>query len=184
MLTPTQLGKYIDARLTRSAFRLELLDAYAVDSDGVDFERFLRGEPEPTWERKQPWLDQLRKEKAAGIRNYRVHVLSTPLTDYLRYAAEWGYQINERAGDEVFIIDRSEQAVPDTGIDHDFWLIDDEHAIAMSYDTDGRFIGAEPVDSAALPRYRDARDTLLAVAAPFAQWWARHPEEWRESRLA
>jgi len=32
-----------------AAFRLELLPAYAVDSDGDDFHRWLAGESEPTW---------------------------------------------------------------------------------------------------------------------------------------
>src|SRR5215469_9904425 len=85
VLTALELGEYIDRHLTRSAFRLEVLDRYDVAADGVDFERFLRGEPEPMRERKKPWLDHLRRERASGILRHRVHVLRTPLTDYLRY---------------------------------------------------------------------------------------------------
>lgn len=62
MFDETELGRYIDEHLTTSACRLELLDRYDVASDGEDFERFVRGEQAPTPERKQPWLDQLRRE--------------------------------------------------------------------------------------------------------------------------
>lgn len=184
MLTVTQLGAYIDERLTRSAFRLELLDRYDVGSDGQDLERFLQGEPAPTLERKQPWLDRLRREHEAGILNHRVHVLRTPLTDYLRYECEWGYAYNSRAGEQIHILNLSERAMPEIGVDHDFWLIDDSHAIRMNYDGDGRYVSAEPVDDRSLSRYQQARDAVLAAAEPFPAWWARHPEEWRERRTA
>jgi hypothetical protein len=183
MLNATELGRYIDERLTRSAFRLELLDAYEVDADGEDFERFLRGEPHSTPERKQPWLDRLRREHEAGILNQRVHVLSTPLTDYLRYECEWGYEPNVAAGEDVRILDLTEHTAPQGIVDHDFWLIDDRHAIRLHYDDRGCFIGAEPVAEDQLPRYRSARQAAIAASEPFTAWWARHPEEHRLQRV-
>jgi hypothetical protein len=182
VLTAPDLGEYIDARLTRSAFRLELLDRYDVESDGADYERFLRGESTPTMDRKNPWLNRLRRERAAGIHNHRVHVLRTPLTDYLRYECEWGYAYNAAAGEDIRILDVTERSVPDGLVDHDFWLIDDEHGIRMHYDAGGRFIGAEPVADPA--PYRRARDVAVAVAEPFDNWWSRHRGEWREHRVA
>lgn len=182
MFTAPELGEYIDARLTRSAFRLELLDSYDVDSDGGDFERFLRGEVSPTLERKQPWLNRLRREAESGILNHRVHVLHTPLTDYLRYECEWGYAYNAAAGEDIRILDLAERAAPPGLVDHDFWLVDDQHAIRMHYDRAGRFLGAEPVDDPS--PYQQARDVVVAAAEPFPSWWARHGEEWRERRVA
>jgi hypothetical protein len=135
-------------------------------------------------ERKQPWLDHLRREREAGILRHRVHVLRTPLTDYLRYECEWGYAFNAAAGEGISILDLSEHSSPDGLPDHDFWLIDDQFPIRMQYDQDGRFLGAEPVESEALPRYQRARDAALADAEPFSAWWARHREEWREHRAA
>lgn len=177
MLSASELGDYIDSRVTRSAFRLELLDRYEVASDGSDFARYLAGEQAPTPERKQPWLDHLAADYAAGIRNYRVHVLSTPLNDYLRYECEWGYIPNGQAGEEIYILDLAERDKPDGLVDDDFWLVDDEHAIRMYYAEDGQFLGAEPVHN--LETYQRARDAAMATAEPFANWWARHPEEWR-----
>jgi hypothetical protein len=184
MLSAAQLGTYIDQRLTRTAFRLEVLDRYDVESDGDDFAHYLRGEPSPTPERKQPWLDRLRHEHRVGILNHRVHILRTPLTDYLRYECEWGYAPNAEAGEDIRILDLAERALPDGLVDHDFWLIDDRCAVRMHYDGLGRFIGAEPVEDNKVPRYRQARDAAVAAAEAFVTWWARHPEEWRQNRTA
>ncbi|TQN32917.1 hypothetical protein FHX37_2905 [Haloactinospora alba] len=180
MLTASELGDYIESRLTRSAFRLEVLDRYEVAADGGDFARYLAGEPDPDYERKQPWLDQLTAEYEAGILNHRVHVLRTPLSDYLRYECEWGYLLNARAGEEIHIIDLAEQPEPEGLVDHDFWLVDDRYGLRMYYSPEGRFHGAEPVDD--IVSYQYARDAALAAAQPFERWWNRHPEEWRANQ--
>lgn len=182
MLTAQELGEYIDTRLAQSAFRLERLDRYDVAADGDDFERFMRGEVAPRPERKQPWLERLRREAEAGILNQRVHVLRTPLTDYLRYECEWGYVPNAHAGEDIRILDLAEHDLPPGVVDHDFWLVDNTHAIRMHYDDSGQFIGAEPVDDPSL--YQHSRAVLVADAEPFSAWWGRHCEEWREYRVA
>lgn len=178
MLSANELGRHIDDRLSQSAFRLELLDLYDVESNGDDFERFVAGEDSPTPGRKDPWLARLRHEAAAGIRNHRVHILSRPLTAYLRYECEWGYSLNVDAGEEIGILDTSKHPAPADLVDHDFWLIDDEHAIRMHYDAQGRFVGAEPAPDL-LETYRHSRDVAVAAAMPFHTWWRRHPEEHR-----
>jgi len=182
LLSIDELGEYIDSRLTRSAFRLELLDRYLVDSDGADLARYLAGKSQPTAGGKRPWLDRLRREHASGILNHRVHVLRTPLSDYLRYECEWAYAFNAAAGEDIRIIDLAEQVAPDGLGAHDFWLIDDQYAIRMCYDDDGRYVGAEPVDAIELPHYRRVRDTAVAAGEPFTAWWSRHPEEWQARR--
>jgi hypothetical protein len=184
VLTESELGRYIDDRLTKSAFRLELLDRYDAASEREDLARYLRGELIAPQDARRPWLDRLRAEAEAGILNQRVHVLRTPLTDYLRFECEWGYAHNAGAGEDIRIIDLAERALPGTLTDHDFWLIDDEHAIAMHYGEDGRFTGAEPASPVDLRRYQRARAASVAAAEPFRDWWHRHTEEWREHRSA
>jgi hypothetical protein len=177
VLTGNELGKWIDARLTRSAYRLELLDRYDAASEREAFARFLRGEPSAA--ERRPWLARIRAESEAGILNQRVHVLSTPLTDYLRFEATWGYAYNAAAGEDIRIIDLSERPAPAGLPGHDYWLIDDAHALVMHYDDAGRLIGAEPASDAELPVYQRAREAAVAAAEPFAAWWARHREEYR-----
>ncbi|MEE2039072.1 hypothetical protein Q8791_17810 [Nocardiopsis sp. CT-R113] len=180
MFTEAELEGFFDTHLTESAFRLETLDHYDVASDGGDFQRFVAGEPEPDWERKNPWLETLRAAKEAGVREYRVRVLRTPLSDYLRYSCEWGYALNGEAGEEIHVLDLAERKLPAEVVDHDFWLLDDKYPLRMHYSPKGEFIGGELVDS--LELYQKARDAALASAEPFAPWWARHPEEWRANR--
>ena len=184
MLTEHELGAYIDARLTRSAYRLELLDRYDAVSERGDLARFLRGDPVAPLAQRRPWLDRLGAEARAGIVNQRVHVLRTPLTDYLRFECEWGYVFNSKAGEDILILDLAERDTPAGLPDHDYWLVDDAYAIRMHYDDNGRFTGAEPATEANLPMYQRARAAAVATAEPFATWWQRHTEEWREHRAA
>jgi hypothetical protein len=60
--------------------------------------------------------------------------------------------------------------------DRDFWIVDDLEVVAMHYDRDGRFEGAEVLPDEALPRHLDTRDRTWAAAEPFIDWWTRHPE--------
>lgn len=181
MLDLDAVLKLFDERFTRTAFRLEVLDAYAVESDGGEVARYLAGEPEPDAAHKGPFLEVLRAEREAGKLRHRVHVLRTPLTDYLRYECEWGYVPNVEAGEQIKILDLTEVARPDGLVDDEFWLLDDEVAFRMIYDDAGEFLGAELTDD--LDRYRRARDVAEAASEDFSTWWARHPEEWRENRM-
>lgn len=176
MLDECGLDEFFAANFHRTAFRLEVRDNYAVASDGGDFARYLAGEDLPDAARKNAWLDELRADTAAGKRWQWVHVVRGPLSDYLRYAFEWGYAINIRAGADVCVIDLAEQPRPAGIPDEDFWLLDDEAVLIMHYDDQGRFLGAEPAVQAELPRYRHARDVAWKAAEPFAGYWARHPD--------
>src|SRR5260370_41411943 len=80
----TELRAFADARTTRSAFRLETLDRYDVDSDQDNFRRYLAGEDGPSWAAGDEWMDYLAAERASGIRRYRVHLFASPLRPYLR----------------------------------------------------------------------------------------------------
>ena len=55
LLDATQLSQVL-ATTHRDLFRMETLPSYDVPINGNDFERWLAGEPEPTWETKQPAL--------------------------------------------------------------------------------------------------------------------------------
>jgi hypothetical protein len=174
-----ELRAYADRHTTRSAFRLETLDRYTVDSDEGNLERYLAGERGPSWAEGGDWMDHLAQEEASGIRRYRVHVITGPLSGYLRYECEWGYAYTSKAGEEVFILDTAEIPRPDGIVDEDFWLYDDTHVVRMRYDPAGRFLTAEALPESEAPRYRRRRDTALNAAVPFEDYWQRHPEYWR-----
>jgi hypothetical protein len=172
----TWFAEHYGPQAAYTAFRLEALPAYTVDSDGDDFARWLAGEAEPTWERKNAWLQVLRDEAAAGLRSSRVRVVSQVPTDYERYAAEWGYALNAEAGEDIRIWHLADHPLPDGIVTDDFWLVGDDHVLAMHYDDYGRFEGASVPESNLIPHYRHTRDVLWAGAEPFERWWARHLE--------
>lgn len=88
MMDAAALGAYVRQHFGRSAFRLETLQQYEVASDGSDFGRYLAGEPGPSVERKRPWLERLRAERAKGLVRSRVRLVTHPVTDYTRYECE------------------------------------------------------------------------------------------------
>jgi hypothetical protein len=177
------LRTFADAHTTRSAFRLECLDRYEVDSDQDNVRRYLAGESGPSWAEGDDWMEYLAAEKESGIRRYRVHVMTSPLGPYLRYECEWGYAYTTAAGEEVYILDLAEKPRPPGLPSEDFWLYDNRHVVVMDYDHQGRFSGARVLPESDTPRYRHYRDLAMGAAVPFQDWWARHPENLRENWL-
>jgi hypothetical protein len=153
----------------RTAFRLETLAVYDVEEEREEIGRFLAGEDMgPEWD-DNPWVRSITER---GKHLSRVHVLCSPLTDYLRYELS-AYPGNIRAGEVIGIVDLGEQPV--AGLPgHDFWLFDDRDVYRMHYTPEGRFTGAELLPPDRLAEYRGYRDLALRHAVPFAAYWERH----------
>jgi hypothetical protein len=89
---------------TTRAFRLETLDQYAVGYEEEAMRRFLAGQPvDPGF--VAAWLEQLAIATSAGRQMQRVHVVTEPLSDYLRYEMD-GYRHSVAAGENVRILPR------------------------------------------------------------------------------
>lgn len=114
-----------------------------------------------------PWV---RSMTGAGKTLRRVHIVRSPLSDYLRFELDWGYVGNAAAGEEIRIVDLATQAV-DGLPDHDFWLFDDTSVYKMHYNDADEFVGAEPLGEEALPVYRAYRDISWANAIPYTEYW-------------
>ena len=164
------------ANFQRSAFRLETLPQYLVDAEAERFAAFRDGRPLPERsERTNQWLRRIAAMTQAGQRWYRVHILSQPLTDYLRYEL-LAYQENAAVGEEIRIADvgiHPELADLRT----DFWLLDgdgDEAVVAlMQYDRDGRYFGFWRADDVeVIERCRRERDRALAASVPLSDFLA------------
>ncbi|MFM9368752.1 DUF6879 family protein [Streptomyces sp. Da 82-17] len=155
------------------AFRLETLDDYSRSGSVDAYRLFLDGLDKPA-DYNADWLADVRAHVEAGRRMYRVHILSRPLTPYLRFELGWGYVTNATAGEEFFILDVTDQPSPLPHGVGDFWLFDSTTAAPMHYSPDGRFIGADVLPDEQRAEYVAYRDTALARAVPFADWWAKH----------
>jgi hypothetical protein len=147
VLSGEEFGRLFET-FERTAFRLETLDVYDVEEEREEIARFLAGEDMgPEWI-DNPWVRSM-TDKGKSVS--RVHVLRSPLTDYLRY----------------------EQKV--TGLpDHDFWLFDDRDVYRMHYTPEGKFIGGELLPTDQVREYQGYRDLALTRAVPFAAYWERH----------
>ncbi|KNE82141.1 MULTISPECIES: DUF6879 family protein [Streptomyces] len=167
----SDFGELFDT-FREEAFRLETLATYNIPRSERNLRAFLAGEAQPP-DYNEEWLSEVRCHTGAGKRVYRVHVLSRPLTDYLRYELGWGYTKNMTAGEEFFILDTTERANPLEGVP-DFWFFDSRAAAVMHYDEAGTFLGPEVVPEDRAPEFLRYRETALAHAEPFPDWWSRH----------
>jgi hypothetical protein len=149
------------------AFRLETLPAYAVDGEEDEYAAFL-ATGELNLPAEDPWLVRVRGYRAGGRWIGRVHIVTQPLSDYLRYEFA-AYRYNVQAGEDVRILDVTDRPNPLAGFG-DFWLFDRTKVVAMHYRPDGTQSARELLDGAELDRYRQARDTALSLAVPFAEY--------------
>jgi uncharacterized protein DUF6879 len=153
---------------TESAWRLELLPSYAMPQEAERLARFLAGERLPE-DYHSSWMDRVSQYVASGRVIGRVHVVRRPLSDYLLFEFDH-YRHHARAGEDIRILDVTDNYL--TGLpDHDFWLFDDVRVVKMLYREDGTQIGRELVENVDLDKYRQLKETALANAVPFAEYW-------------
>lgn len=152
--------------MERDAFRLETLPVYRVAQEDEAVERFLAGEPLRS-EDTEPWAQRIKGYLASGRSVSRVHVLTRPLTDYLRFEFAY-YTHNVKAGEDIRILDVTDRANPGLP-DHDFWILDDSRVVLMHYEDDGTQIGREVYEGDPEP-YRQWKRTALRESIPFADY--------------
>ena len=156
---------------------------YEVATDGSDFQRWLAGEREPTWERKRAWFGMLDRERVEGRRRIHVRLVERPITSYTAYECTWGYAPNLDHGQAVRVLDLGERHLP-RGLPavagDDWWLVTDadgvHHVVVMRYDDRShQFLGAER-PRAPIEEFLVVRDALWEAAEDFGIWYTRHPE--------
>jgi hypothetical protein len=155
----------------REAYRLEVLDWYYTPETQQRLQRFLAGE-QVTAEERAPWLAMVREARAMGKTMSRVHLVSEPLTDYLKYELAC-YRSSVEAGEEVGILPDDRAAGLDLP-ELDYWLFDSERAAVMVYGDRGAFLHAELVtDPAFVAKCRRWRDLAMIHAIPLGEYTAR-----------
>lgn len=165
------LGRLVEAS-RHEAFRLETHPQYLVPQEAEEFAAWRAGRPMALQTPEtSPWLAKIRSTTAAGYRWSRVHVVDWPLSDYIRYEL-WGYQANVAAGEDVRLADR--RFAPVLGeMRRDLWLIDDEIAVWMDYDAEGRFLEPTLARPAEVELARRLRAAAWAHAVPLHEYMAQ-----------
>lgn len=146
-LSATEFGQELH-RFTRSAFRLELQDSYAVAEEDELFAAYMGGE-RPTPADVSPdfaeWYRLIREHTQHGRPVERVRVQQDPPTDYQRFE-RWLDQWNTEAGETMRYLTRERAheigLLPAAGT-ADWWLLDEERLIVMRFDEEGHPIRYE-----------------------------------------
>jgi uncharacterized protein DUF6879 len=130
---------------------------------------FLAGHALPTDAAKNEWTSMIADVTASEKSFRRVHVVSEPLTDYLRYEIDWSYGPNVQAGEDVRILAGEPSALGLPG--HDYWLFDSRDLWTMQYDEEGRFLYAERIDDpAVIVEHCYWRDKALHLSTAYGDY--------------
>jgi len=158
-----------------TAYRFEQMQVYDVGYENLSLRRFLDGEPasDPA---QDEWTGMVRDAVGAGKTFQRVHLVSEPLTDYLRYEMAIWYPLNTDAGEDIRILSARPPGV--SLPDWDYWLFDSRHLWIMEYDRTGRFLGTEEVtDTGQIVQHAYWRDAALHQAIRFSEYAQRVPQQ-------
>ncbi|KAB8169752.1 hypothetical protein FH609_005525 [Streptomyces sp. 3MP-14] len=156
----------------QEAWRLETLPWYRVPSEDGDIRDFLAGRRISPQNYSSNYTEGLRRIRAEGRTKGRVHIVTRPLTDYLRFEFMY-YEAHSLAGDDIRILDVTDRANPLEGVP-DFWLFDRTEVVLMHYDDDGTQIGRELHEGDPAP-YIEYQRIALAESTPFGEYVKRWP---------
>jgi hypothetical protein len=168
MTTPADL--YRTCRV--SALRLETRQDYRVPGDEARQRAFHAGEPlPPPGPGKAADLELITRLRQRGVNVGRVHVITRPISDYVRYELAV-YGENVAAGEDVLIADAS--VYPElAGLTQDFALFDSETAVLFGYGEDGVVRGYQITKDQRIVRHcLDRYSTAAARAVPRADFVA------------
>lgn len=175
-----ELGRLLDG-FEHTAYRLELLPAYDEASEAEALASFLAGQEPDIYPGRRSWLERVRDAKGAGKVMQRVHVVSEPLSDYLRFEIGWAYGQSQAAGEDVRILPSGEAPTALTGT-ADYWLFDSRAMVRMEYDGRGRLDRLYRADDPAeIVAACYARDAALHYAVPYDAYVRRMPQLLRAS---
>jgi hypothetical protein len=157
-----------------TAYRLETLQAYNVEYEEAPFRAYLSGAERYTDPGYHEWLEVNEANKAAGKTMGRVHIVTEPIADYVRYELLWPYRDNVAAGEDIQILPVTNGEWPSDLPHEDYWLFDSTMAVIMRYDDTGAFTSAEVTESAeALVQYNYWRDLARHLAIPYEEYLQR-----------
>ncbi|MGN5633515.1 DUF6879 family protein [Streptomyces sp. AC154] len=149
------------------AWRLETLPVYHSPGEDGDIRDFLAGKRIDPHTYSSAYTDGLRKLTAEGRTKGRVHVVTRPLTDYLRFEFMY-YDAHARAGDDIRILDVTDRPDPLNGAP-DFWLLDRSTVVLMHYAEDGTQTSRELYEGDPAP-FLEYQRIAVAESVPFREY--------------
>src|SRR5207249_3550065 len=96
----------------------------------------------------------------------RVHIVSEPPTDYIRFLLTWAYPANADAGEDVRVLPRRIAETLDLP-GQDYWLLDARRVALMGYDGNGNWLSVDLIDEPHIvASYIAGRDAALKHSIP------------------
>lgn len=151
----------------REAWRLETLPEYRVPQEAEEIGAFLAGESIDPHAYSNEYTDDLKRLRQEGKSKGRVHIVTRPLSDYLRFEFMY-YEPHAWAGEEIRILDVTERPNPLEGV-QGFWMFDRSEVVLMHYEADGTQISREIFEGDVTP-YLEYQRTALAESVPFEEY--------------
>ncbi|GEC09520.1 hypothetical protein SSP24_71750 [Streptomyces spinoverrucosus] len=144
------------------AWRLETLPQYLVPQEAEEFAAFKAGArfPGPY---EDAWTAMVRTRNVG-----RVHIVTRPLTDYLRFEFERYYQHQAPAGEDIRILDITDRPNPLPDV-QDFWMFDRSTVVLMKYEADGTQIERELYEGDPAP-FLEYQRIAVAESVPFLEY--------------
>lgn len=149
------------------AWRLETLPVYNVPQEEDEIRAYLAGERIDPHTYSDAYTEDLKRVRREGKSKGRVHIVTRPLSTYLRYEFMY-YRPHVWAGEDIRIMDVTDQGNPLAGV-QDFWMFDKEEVVLMNYEADGTQISRE-VYEGDVNRSSSTTASALAESVPFESY--------------
>ncbi|MFD5187309.1 DUF6879 family protein [Streptomyces sp. NPDC058357] len=151
----------------REAWRLETLPQYGVPQEDEEIRDFLAGNRIDPHAYSNEYTDDLKRVRREGKTKGRVHVVTRPLSEYLRYEFMY-YLPHVWAGEDIRILDVTDRENPLSGA-QDFWMFDRSEIVLMHYEADGTQISREVHEGDPAP-FIEYQRIALAESVPFEEY--------------
>lgn len=165
-------------------FKLELLDSYsdAFDDERHELNYYISNGEEISGNRlynsNGTWYNTIKKLTESKVKFIRIHVVTQPLTQYLRFEIE-SYKISQKMGEEIFFLDRNvyESMKKRTKLEmKDFMIFDYDNILFNNFEAGGdnfakRFDGCTLIeDNKVVKEYSQFYRLLLNRAVPMNEF--------------
>ncbi|MFE7118140.1 DUF6879 family protein [Streptomyces sp. NPDC057654] len=153
-------AKFRDFR--SEAWRLETLPQYLMPQEAEEFAAFKDG-ARFSGPYEDSWTQMVRTRNVG-----RVHIVSRPLSEYLRFEFERYYRHQAPSGEDIRILDITERENPLPAA-QDFWMFDHSTIVLMHYHRDGKQIGRELYEGDPAP-FIEYQRIAKAESVPFLEY--------------
>lgn len=152
----------------RSAVHLEMRDAYMKsDPAFTDWQSGTAFDPADRW---ADWHRLVTAATSRGVEVRRARIVSTPVSEYIRFEYDVTHSLNITAGEQVRWLSR--RAATDLALPgNDFWLFDGALVLVNHFDGEGENMEVELTDAPEIVQLCDAAfESVWKRATPHTEF--------------